>query len=71
MLTLYIGKIHIAQSNIQLITHKDNKGIIRINNIYDHHLRAAFCMLEEVENKKIIVRSLLSTGILEKAKKVM
>ncbi|MBI5393332.1 hypothetical protein HZA96_05675 [Candidatus Woesearchaeota archaeon] len=69
----YVGKLQYAQAQLQYLSPlaTSTGGIFRVNGKYDHYLRASFCMVDEIEKTKVIIRSMLSTGILDKAKKII
>ena len=73
----YVGKLQYAQAQLQYLSplsvsnSTSCAGIFRANNGFDNYLRASFCMVDEIEKTKVIIRSMLSTGILDKAKRCL
>ncbi len=71
----YLGTLHYAQAQVMFLPQLSSqnngtiKGVIRIDHAYDHQLRACFCLIDEIEKTKVIIRSILSTGVIDKAKK--
>jgi ribonuclease P/MRP protein subunit POP5 len=68
----YLGAMGMANAGIIILQDTYNKdlqrGIIRVSNKMVDHLRAALCFVKEIDNKKVIVRSVGVSGILKKAK---
>jgi ribonuclease P/MRP protein subunit POP5 len=65
----YIGDLGMAQAGLQFIKWKNNKGIARVNHTSADLLKASFTFIRSIKNKKAIVRSLGTSGILIKAQK--
>ncbi len=61
----YIGLLGTSKAGMQILKEKynNNKGLIRINHKFTNYLKACFTLI----NKKTIVRSLGTSGILKKA----
>jgi RNase P/RNase MRP subunit POP5 len=70
-LLYYCGKVQYAKTQLQYLPQLSTATaeVFRVNNGYEQYLRASFCMIDEIEKTKVIIRSALSTGILDKAKK--
>lgn len=50
---------------------KEQIGIIRVNHRFVDHLRASLCLTKNMGRKKVIIRSLGTSGILKKTKRFM
>jgi ribonuclease P/MRP protein subunit POP5 len=48
--------------------HSANKGVLKINNKYLDKLRIAMGMVKDIDGNKAIIRTILVSGILKKAK---
>jgi ribonuclease P/MRP protein subunit POP5 len=65
----YIGLLGTSKAGMQLLPEKyqNNRGLIRINHKFTNHIKAAFTLIDKINNKKAVVRSLGTSGILKKA----
>lgn len=64
----FFGHLTMLNSNIRFIDTKKQKGIIKINNKFTDNLKAMFTQINNINNQKVILRSLGVSGILNKAK---
>ena len=64
----FLGSLELAKSSFQVIDLKDNKGIIKVNNKYADKLRAMFTMINKINNEKVNLKSLKTSGLLNKLK---
>lgn len=68
---LLLGQLGTAKAGIQLLHEKWNlelkKGIIKVNNKYINELKSALTLIEMINNKKVIIKSIGVSGILNKA----
>ncbi len=66
-----IGELGMAKAGVILLKDKWDKdsgrGMLRINNKYVDHIKAAFTFIEQIDGKDVIVRSLGISGIMKKA----
>ena len=65
----YIGLLGTSKAGMQILSEKynNNKGLIKINNKFTNHIKAAFTMIDKINNKKVTIRSIGTSGILKKA----
>ncbi len=65
----YIGLLGTSKAGMQILPEKfkQNKGLIRINHKFTDYLKASFTLINKINNKKAVVRSLGTSGILKKA----
>ncbi len=67
-----IGQLGIAKAGIQVIKDcfkpKLQKGIIKVGHKSVDELKMALSLIETINNKKVIVKSIGVSGILKKAK---
>ena len=47
--------------------YKDNKGVIRVNNKSKDKLLLSLAMIKEINKKEVIIRSLITSGMISKA----
>ncbi|AJF63119.1 MAG: Ribonuclease P protein component 2 [archaeon GW2011_AR20] len=64
----FFGALELAKSSFKLINFKKDKGIIKVNRKYLSKLKAALTLTNNINNKKIMIKSLATSGILKKAK---
>lgn len=63
------GTVGLARAGLIILSEENaQKGVIRVNNKFLDHLRAALANIEQVEEENVIVRSVGVSGILKKAK---
>ncbi len=65
----YVGDLGMARAGLQFPKWKENKGIARVNHTSADLLKASFTFINSIKNKRAIVRSLGTSGILIKAQK--
>jgi RNase P/RNase MRP subunit POP5 len=63
-----IGTLGVAQAGAFVIkdSYNDNKGIIRVNNKFVDHIKAVFTMMKEVNGKSLVVKSIRTSGMINK-----
>ncbi len=62
----YIGLDGMAMAGLQFVKNNKNKGIVRMNHDYLNKVRASILFIREIDNQKVIVKSIRSSGILNK-----
>ena len=71
----YLGELGCAEAGIIILKDKYNnekqRGLLRVNNRHLDKVRAALTMVEEVEGKKAIMKSVGVSGILCKASRYL
>ncbi|MBI4141608.1 ribonuclease P protein component 2 [Candidatus Woesearchaeota archaeon] len=69
----FLGELELAKAGIIMIANTFNvnaqKGVIRVNNKYVDHVKAALTFVKFVNQEPVIVRSLIVSGVLNKALK--
>ena len=69
MIDLY-GKLGLAKSGLMfLLSNVENYGILRVNRSTVDMAKSAMAWVETVDNKKVIIKSVKVSGILNKARK--
>jgi ribonuclease P/MRP protein subunit POP5 len=67
----FLGEKGVAQAGIWLLPDKYNpqtqRGLVRVNNKYVNDLKSVLTLIDQIENKEVIVRSVGVSGILKKA----
>ncbi len=67
-----MGELLLSRAGMNFIDTWDQEkqaGIIRIDRKYVDHLRAVFCLTKSIGRKKAIIRSIGTSGILNKTKR--
>lgn len=65
----FFGLVNIAGAGIVIFDEwKNQKGMIKVNNHYADYAKATFTRINKIGNENVIVRSLKTSGILNKAK---
>jgi RNase P/RNase MRP subunit POP5 len=69
----FLGELEAAKAGVHTLhdkwDSKKRKGVIRLNRKYVNHLKAALCMISRIENRKVVVKSVGVSGMLNKAEK--
>jgi RNase P/RNase MRP subunit POP5 len=67
----YLGELGCAEAGIMILHDKYDKerqrGLIRVNNKAVDKLRATLALIDQIDNRQVIVRSRGVSGILSKA----
>ena len=65
----FFGLVNLAGAGIVIFDDwKKQKGVIKVNNHYADFAKATFTRINKIGNEDVIVRSLKTSGILNKAK---
>ncbi|MBN2881113.1 hypothetical protein JXM83_03600 [Candidatus Woesearchaeota archaeon] len=69
MLHNFIGVLGCANAGAYVIKEKyeNNKGIIRVNTNYVDHVKATFTFIKKIENVDVTVKSIRTSGMINKA----
>ncbi len=69
----FMGELGAAKAGIWLLPDKYNektqRGIIKVSNKHVNELKAALALIKEIDNNEVIVRSIIVSGMLNKAAK--
>jgi RNase P/RNase MRP subunit POP5 len=65
-----IGQLGVAKAGIQPISFNEEsqRGIIRVGHKYTDELKTSLTFIKQINNKDVIVNSISTSGILNKAK---
>jgi ribonuclease P/MRP protein subunit POP5 len=67
----YLGEMGMAKAGLMILNNKYNpnmqRGVIKVSHKMVDNLRAALCFVKEIDNQKVIVKSVGVSGILKKA----
>ncbi|HIH37943.1 ribonuclease P protein component 2 [Candidatus Woesearchaeota archaeon] len=68
-----LGRLEMAKAGISIITfdEKTKKGILRVSTKYADHAKASLLFIQSIDDQETIVHSLVSSGMLKKAKAVL
>lgn len=70
--SLMLGRLGTAKAGLMFMDDwKNNRGIVRVNNKFVDHVKACFCVIDQVNDADVIVRSINVSGILNKARNFM
>ena len=62
----YIGLDGMANAGLQFVKNNKHKGILRMNHDYLNKVRASLLFIKDIDNQKVIVKSIRASGILNK-----
>ena len=66
-LLLFLGQLGLAKAAPLFIKAKNNRFIIKINHKWVEELKAGLLLIKKIKNKPIIVRSVITSGTIQKA----
>jgi len=68
----WFGELYAAKLRLYLFVEKWDKqrGIIKVNRKFTDMLKALFCLITELENKKVIIKSIAVSGTLKQASSI-
>lgn len=66
----FIGELGVSGAGIMHLpeVYKNNKGIIRVNHQYLDYARASFALIKSINNKPATIKSLSTSGSINKVK---
>ena len=64
----FLGQLELAKSSFKLVKFNKNQGIIKINVKYADKFKAMLTLINEINNEKIDLKSLKTSGLLNKLK---
>ena len=68
---LLLGQLGLAKAGMRILPEKWNldlqKGIVKVNHKHVDELKSSLTLIEKINNKKVIVKSLGVSGMLNKA----
>ncbi len=64
-----MGTLQYATAGFEPLKWKNQKGIIRVNRQYVNHTKSAMALTTTIKRKKVIVRSVGVSGMINKAEK--
>lgn len=66
------GTVGLAQAGLQLtfFNSQKNQGIIRVGHKFKDNLKSSFVLIKEINNKKVLIRSIKTSGTIKKLKRV-
>lgn len=65
----FLGRITMAKAGIIFLEDwSSQKGIIKVNNKFEDHIKALFTQINEIQNNNILIKSVGVSGILNKAR---
>ena len=66
-----VGSLGMANAGLLFLKDwKDNKGIVRVSTKNVDHLKASLALIKEINGKKIIIKSLGVSGVVDKVRKL-
>lgn len=68
-LQAFLGVLGVARALPMLMKIKNNKFIIRVGSSYVDECKSALILLKEIEKRPVILRSVVTSGMLNKAVK--
>ncbi|MBW2982015.1 hypothetical protein KY343_03990 [Candidatus Woesearchaeota archaeon] len=70
---LFLGQLGLAKAGIRILPEKWNlelqKGIIKVNHRQVDELKSALTLIEKINNKNVVMKSIGVSGMLNKAEK--
>ncbi len=68
----FLGELGYAKSGLIIMDmFKNNKGVLRTNHKEVDNIKASLALIDKINNEKVIIKSNLVTGVLNKAKRLI
>lgn len=69
----FFGQINASKAGVQIIRHDagSQRVLVRVGHRFVDQLRASLLFIDRLEGKRVIFRSIVVSGILDKADKIM
>ncbi len=64
----FLGVLGMGRAGIIMLDYKNNKGIIKVNNKYVDEVRGGLMMINTLEDKQVILKTINVSGMLNKAR---
>ena len=64
----FMGELNYGRAGVRLVDSKGKNGVIRVNNDYVDEVKTGLMMVDNVNRKKTVVRSMCVSGMLHKAR---
>ena len=69
----FLGDLTLAKSGLIILRENWNsssqRGVIKVEKKYSDHFKGALCMVEKIGNIDVVVRSLITSGMINRVKK--
>jgi ribonuclease P/MRP protein subunit POP5 len=66
----FLGRLGMANAGLNILNEWSGKrGILKVNNKYIDHIKATLTFINKIEDKKVMVKSVSVSGMLNKAKR--
>jgi RNase P/RNase MRP subunit POP5 len=70
-----LGDLQLAKAGLMVVKNTWNpssqRGVIKVEKKYADHIKAALMFIEAIDNKPVQLRSLITSGMINKTKKVL
>ena len=63
----HIGRTGLADAGLLFVKHNKNKAVLRTSNTTLRSVKAALLFIKEINSQRVIVRSIIASGMLNKA----
>lgn len=63
----YVGINGLAEAGLLFVKNNQNKGLLRVSHTSLNKIKAALIFITQIDNQRVIVRSLAASGMLNKA----
>jgi ribonuclease P/MRP protein subunit POP5 len=66
-IAMHIGRVGLAEAGMLFVEHNKNKAVLRTSHTTLNTIKAALLFITEINNQRVIVRSIAASGMLAKA----
>jgi ribonuclease P/MRP protein subunit POP5 len=66
-ITQHLGREGMAKAGLLFVKQNKNKGVLRVSHTMLNEVRQAILFITKIQEKRVIVRSLVASGVLNKA----
>ncbi|MBW3011084.1 hypothetical protein KY335_03750 [Candidatus Woesearchaeota archaeon] len=74
-ISMFIGELGMAKAGPSLIKNKwkqkEQAGVIKVNRRYVDHIKSSLSLIKEINNQRVIVKSISTSGMINKAGKAI
>ncbi|HLD15804.1 MAG TPA: Rpp14/Pop5 family protein [Candidatus Nanoarchaeia archaeon] len=64
----FLGEFTLSKANLDLVEAKGNKAILKVSNKYADILRSALILVKNINKEAVLIRTLILSGSIQKAK---
>jgi len=71
----FMGDLILSKAGLMILKETWNpnsqRGVIKIEKKYVDHVKSTLCLIKDIDNNEVIVRSLITSGMINRVKKLI